>query len=71
MINVIFIRTIGGGQELYEKGKVYSLTPNEAHTFIELRFARVYKENQEKDLQMPVQDKMIKKPKGRKKVNLI
>lgn len=70
MIKVIFIRTVRGGEANYEQGKVYALTPNEAFAFIERRIAKVYRENEEKDLSMPPKDKMIRKAKGRKKIKL-
>jgi len=68
MVKVKFIKSVNGGDFQYEKGKVYSLTPNEAHTYIELRIAKVFREQEEKDFEEPPKDKMIRKARGRKKI---
>ena len=68
MIKVKFVKTVRGTNFHYEKDEIYNLTPNEAHTYIELRYAKVYRENEDKDLEAPPKDKMIKKAKGRKKI---
>lgn len=68
MIKVKFLRTLRGAYELYEMGKVYELTPNEAHTFIELKYAESFKGDKEKGFEAPPQDKMMRKGKSKIRV---
>jgi hypothetical protein len=69
MIKVKFLRTVRGDVN-YEQDKVYVLTPNEAYAWIERRYAKAFKEEAEaKDFEEAPKDKMIKKARGRKKLN--